>query len=54
MNWQIESITRTDLARFSYGLVMVLRETHSAQTSRIYKNGVQQSASGAAFQLLNG
>jgi hypothetical protein len=33
--------------------VMVLRETPSALTSRIYKNGAQQSASGAAFQLLN-
>ena len=38
----------------SCGLVVVLRETHSALTSRIDKNGAQQSASEAAFQLLNG
>lgn len=34
---------------FSCGLVMVLREMHYALTSRIYKNGAQQSASRAAF-----
>jgi len=34
---------------FSCGLVMVSSEMHSALTSRIYKNGAQQSASEAAF-----
>ena len=34
---------------FSCGLVMVLREMHSALPSRIDKNGAQRSASGAAF-----
>ncbi len=54
MNWQIESLTRTDLARFSYGLVMVLREMRSALTSRIDKNGAQPSASGAGSAAVNG
>ncbi len=49
MNWQIESITPTAEPDLSCGLLMVLREMHSALTTRIYKNGAQQSASGAAF-----
>jgi hypothetical protein len=34
---------------FSCGLVMVLREMHSALTSRIYNDRTQQSTSGAVF-----
>jgi hypothetical protein len=33
---------------------MVLREMRYALTSRIYKNGAQQSASGAVSQAVNG
>ncbi len=33
---------------------MALREMHSALTSRIYKHGAQQSASGAVSQVTNG
>jgi hypothetical protein len=33
---------------------MVLRVMHYALTSRIYKNGAQQSASGAVSQATNG
>jgi hypothetical protein len=33
---------------------MVLRQMRYAPTTRIYKNGAQQSASGAVFQVVNG
>jgi hypothetical protein len=49
MNWQIESITPTAEPVFPCGLVMVLREMHSALVSRIYTTGAQHSASGAVF-----
>ena len=39
---------------FPCGLVMVWREMRSALTTRIYKNGAQQSASGADCQAING
>ena len=39
---------------FPCGLVMVLREMRSALTTRIYKKGAQQSASGADCQAVNG
>ncbi len=39
---------------FPCGLVMVLREMRSTLTTRIYKNGAQQSASGAVCQAVNG
>ena len=39
---------------FPWGLVMGLREMRSAMTTRIYKNGAQQSPSGAVCQAVNG
>jgi hypothetical protein len=49
MNGQMESITPTDLAVCSCGLVMLLREMQSRLPSRIYTNGAYPSASLAVF-----
>jgi hypothetical protein len=48
MTWQIESLCRTALDHFLYGLVQVKREVSTVLISRIYRNGVQQSAPEAA------
>ncbi len=45
---------RPILPVFPCGLVMVLREMRSTLTTRIYKNGARQSASGAVCQAVNG
>lgn len=39
---------------FAYGLVIVSCETYLQHSPRIYRNGAQQSASGAASSLVNG